>query len=75
MHIVFSGTTSTESLPEVVLKDMNKGKGPAIMLTYHEIHEKRGDAKRRLERHVERCGRKPKKKRKRKKKNGSKSKS
>ena len=62
MHLFYSGTTSTESLPEIVHKDINDGKGPAVMLTYYEIHEKRGDAARRLERHVEKCSKKRRKK-------------
>lgn len=69
MHMFYSGTTSTESLPEVVLKDINDGKGPAVMLTYYEIHSKCGDASKRMERHAAKTT--PK----RRKKRGAKSKS
>ena len=66
MKLFFSGSTSGESLPEHVLKDWNDG--PAVMLTFYEIDDARGDATKRMERHV---GRLRKKKGKRRGKNRS----
>ncbi len=50
MILFYSGTTSGESLPERVFEK----EGAEIMITYWEIDEKRGDAARRLKKHIER---------------------
>jgi hypothetical protein len=48
MILFFSGSTSGESLPERVLYEHS----PGVMLTYFEMHQKRGDTIRRFERHA-----------------------
>jgi len=48
MILFYSGSTSGESLPERVLEHNQ----PGVMLTFWEMHEKRGDTIRRFERHA-----------------------
>lgn len=50
MHLFFSGSTSGKSLPEQCLFDQK----PDIMLTFYEIHAKKGDTKTRFLRHESR---------------------
>lgn len=62
MILFYSGMTCGESLPERALAAVN----PAIMLTYYEIHEKRGDTLKRFMSHANRRRAELKAKKKRK---------
>jgi hypothetical protein len=50
MRLYFSGYSHGKSLPEQALADVNDGKGPCIMLTHHELHNKVGDTVNRFRR-------------------------
>lgn len=53
MILAYSGSTSGESLPERVL-GLKDPPLPAVMLTYYEIYQGRGDTLRRFKRHAKR---------------------
>lgn len=49
MILFYSGSTAGDSLPERALYE----DAPAVMLTFFEMYEKRGDTIRRFERHAQ----------------------